>query len=381
MECFPSAEVRRARLKRGLAPIVFLVAGLFAGGTAAQSHDEPLRPVRKIELDGRFAGKQPGKNAKDLSGLSCAESQGGGTLHCLAINDENQSAQLATIENGAITVGAEIKLIGNAPTATTFGTRPDVKCPSTGGFEEFDGEGVAYADGVFYVVGSHGCSRKSGEFRLSSFLMARIRFDPQDAAKRAASSTAPESGDASLETTYRLGDALRRGDTIGAHFGKDLSDANGLNIEGIAVLRGRLYAGLRAPSVAGKAFLVSVGVADLFAPGSGALSVTPEVIPVALGPNVGIRDLAPLPDGRLLILAGPAQEQEDVPYGLFAVEPREGRLARLGILAEIKGKGDAGKAEAVTILKADAKELRVVILFDGFEDGGPREYRVPMKQR
>jgi len=90
---------------------------------------------------------------------------------------------------------------------------------------------------------------------------------------------------------------------VGAQFGRDL-EPNGLNLEGLAVVGGVLYAGLRAPSLDGSAYIVSTDVEPLFTPGT---PLEPRVIPLALGRDTGIRDLAPLPDGRILVLAGPAR--------------------------------------------------------------------------
>ena len=87
-------------------------------------------------------------------------------------------------------------------------------------FGELDGEAVAFAAPYYYVVGSHGCSRKKGEFRASSFILARLSDDQQGG----------------VETTFRLTDVLRHASTVSAYFGKDLNGDNGLNIEGLAVV-------------------------------------------------------------------------------------------------------------------------------------------------
>jgi hypothetical protein len=77
-------------------------------------------------------------------------------------------------------------------------------------FGELDGEGVAFDGSRFYVAGSHGCSRKTAEFRVSSFLVARFE-----------ASGAAEPGD--VELTYRLSDALRAAVPVGGSFAHDLS--------------------------------------------------------------------------------------------------------------------------------------------------------------
>ena len=138
-------------------------------------------------------------------------------------------------------------------------------------FAEFDGEGVAYAAPYFYVVGSHGCARKSGKLRLSSFILARIRVvhsgRPVDANGDVLDKDDMEG--AVVETTYRVSDLLRRADTVGETFGKSLNtDDNGLNIEGITVDGDHVFFGLRAP-VDGMAYIVEGSVSALFAPGRG----------------------------------------------------------------------------------------------------------------
>jgi hypothetical protein len=128
-----------------------------------------------------------------------------------------------------------------------------------------------------------------------------------------------------VETTFRLADALVAADVVGGSFGTELQGKDkkkdGLNIEGVVVVDGILYAGARAPSIEGKAFLVGVKIDDLFAPGAGRLSAKPVVISLSLGQNTGIRDLAPLSDGRLLVLSGPTRDDPDTRYGLFLVAP------------------------------------------------------------
>ena len=166
---------------------------------------------------------------------------------------------------------------------------------------------------------------------------------------------------------------------VGAQFGRDL-EPNGLNLEGLAVVGGVLYAGLRAPSLDGSAYIVSTDVEPLFTPDT---PLEPRVISLALGRDAGIRDLAPLPDGRILVLAGPAQDQPDVDFALFALDLRGGRLTRLATLDDPQGictprpRAISGKPEAVLPLGLDEDWLRVLILSDRLPNGAPCEYRVP----
>jgi len=317
-----------------------------------------------------------GLGPADLSGIACIPLEQGNTYRCLAVNDETQTAQFATVEDGTIDAEEEIRLIGESPDPETVGARPrSVPCPKiTEDFEEFDGEGVAYAAPYFYVVGSHGCSRKKGKFRLSTFILARIRVDqegrPVDEAGSVLTGSAMHEA---VETTYRLSDLLPRAEEAGAFFGKALDeDAKGLNIEGIAVQGENLFVGLRAPSIDGRAFILRANVDELFKPGREPAPATAlaETIPVALGPDVGIRDLASLPDGRLLILAGAASGDE-IPYRIFVVDPTGANLKEL-----VPPQSDQPtRAEAMTVLAATDQEIRLLILFDK-ANTAPQELRI-----
>jgi len=217
-------------------------------------------------------------------------------------------------------------------------------------------------------------------------LLARVRVNEQghvvDEAGREPAS--PEGDLRLVETTYRLGDVLRATEPVDAHFGEDLG-ANGVNVEGLAIMDGTLYAGLRAPSLDSTAFIVSTPVDALFSR-EGLARPPAIVIPLSLGKDAGIRDLAPLEDGRLLILAGPAQDQVDVAYALYAAEPRPGgSLTRLATLDDVgqnckpSPRREAGNPEAILPLGVDEGRLRVLVLFDGLPNGAPCEYSIPLK--
>jgi hypothetical protein len=281
------------------------------------------------------------------------------------------------------------------------GKAPVVACPKGTAekfFEEFDGEGVTYqaappssgrAGGTFYVVGSHGCSRNKAEFRLSSFLLARVDVDDHGHA-------------ATPELTYRVSGALQNAAFVGQFFGKSLdADAQGLNIEGIAIAGDRLLLGLRSPSLNGDAFIVEAKIADVFAPGLTEAPVEVQVLPLAVGRNAGIRDLATLPDGRLLVLSGPAQGQCDVPFALWLAGAPQAASSptpiKLGLLEEVfeddqkkdewrrcvagtdpRATDTRAKAEGLTVIGSDGNRLRLLVLFDGLLNGGPRDYAVDL---
>ncbi len=350
---------------------VLLIAGTgFAAACAQPSVGES--DVTDYQVEHAFDGEGPA----DLSGIACIPIKQGAAYRCLAVNDETQSAQFATVEDGIIEAGEEIRLIGETPDPETVGSRPrSVPCPRiTEDFEELDGEGVAYAASYFYVVGSHGCSRKKGKFRLSTFILARIRVDQEGRpVDKAGNVLTGGNMHEAVETTYRLSDLLPRVTDAGAFFGKSLdADTKGLNIEGIAVQGENILLGLRAPSIEGRAFIVRANVDELFKPGREPAPATAllDTIAVALGPDVGIRDLAALPDGRLLILAGAASGPE-IPYRIFAVDPTGANLQEL-----VPPQTDQPtRAEGMTVLEATDQDIRLLILFDK-ANTAPQELRI-----
>ncbi|MCW5736401.1 MAG: DUF3616 domain-containing protein [Enhydrobacter sp.] len=368
-------EVERSRthlLSMAFAIVITITAGLTCAAAAADDVDDAPMVVPEnpgLVIQGFFAGKKKNDAAQDLSGIACRPPAAGGAIECLIVNDEGVTAQSVVIDKGHLTPGESVTLIGSELPKAALGEQPKVGCPKgPGGFKEFDGEGVTFAPGpaggFFHIVGSHGCSRKKDEFRPSSFLLARV---PVDSAGKLGA----------VELSWRVSEALdRTPPAISKKVGKSLGDDNGLNIEGIAAIGDRLLFGLRAPSVDEKGYIVSVPVAELFASGGGKAVGAPVVHELPLGKNVGVRDLAALPDGKLLVLSGPTLDQASVSYALSVYDPDTNRHRWLARLADIRSGDDRAKAEAVVVLGRHDDALRVLIMFDGIQNGGPQEYRL-----
>lgn len=342
---------------------------LGCGGTHAQQ-TSPI-PLKQMTIQGDFAVSEGA--AVDISGMACLPE--GTPRKCLLINDENRNAQFATIDDDRMIVGDTVTLIGSAADSRTLGRPPNDTCDKADDFKDLDGEGVAYAAPYFYVVGSHGCGRTKGKFRLSSFILARVRVDrlgqPVDRASR---SLARENFAQAVETTYRVSDLLKQAGKAAEFFGKDLETANGLNIEGVAVLGDTIWFGLRGPVRKNKtAFLVAGDIDDLFKSGNKRSKARPEVILIELD-GLGIRDLAPLPDGRLLVVAG-AGHGPEVPFKLFVVDPANAKAKPIGpleaVTQQVDGKPKTGKAEGVTVLGMAGNKARTVVLFDSLPNGAP----------
>ncbi len=316
-----------------------------------------------------------GRVAMNVSGLACKQADAGPSK-CLVIDDQGRSAQIVTIGDGAIAAGARLPLVGKKPSNDSIG-RPPARIGCSGGegkFRDIDGEAVAYSSPFFYVVGSHGCSRHSDRFRSSAFILARI---PEARVTGAPSDQTSILGSRGALTTYRLSEALAVAPKVRRYFTMDLMSANGLNIEGLVVTGGKLFAGLRAPTLDGKAFVVAVDAGRLFDDNASIDESDVRVISVSLGPDRGIRDLAPLNDGRLLVLSGPAQDV-GVPFEFHVLDPATETSALLGTLGELPDAPGA-KAEAISVLLRHENILDVLVMFDGLESGGPRGYRILLK--
>jgi hypothetical protein len=212
-----------------------------------------------------------------------------------------------------------------------------------------------------------------------------VRVDRQgQPADRAGRPLARENFAQAVETTYRVSDLLKRAGKAAAFFGMDLESENGLNIEGVAVQGDTIWFGLRGPVRKNKtAYLVSGDIADLFKAGNKRSKAKPEVVPIDLD-GLGIRDLAPLPDKRLLVVAGAAHGPE-VPFKLFVVDPAKDKVTPIGPLAAVTGQVDGemktGKAEGVTVLDMTGDKAQIVILFDSLPNGTPHLANVSIPAR
>ena len=127
-----------------IAAIVCVLPALLVGPAAGKDNS--------WEVEGKLIGKISKKTGKvkkseDVSGIACTK-QKGFPRTCLIIDDNLQDAQFVELKDGKLVVGDSVNLIKNK-----FG---DERL-------ELDGEGVAFSQGFFYVIGSHGHPRDSDE--------------------------------------------------------------------------------------------------------------------------------------------------------------------------------------------------------------------------
>lgn len=334
--------------------------GLALGGSARSSGAAEDGALWKVE--GKLSGKTDGdgfKRSRDVSGIACDRSSGF-PRECLVVDDNGQHAQFVRMEEGRLVALDRVALIDDA-----FQDNGEA-IPL-----ELDGEAVAFSDGAYYVLGSHGSPRRR-DGKSNALIAARIA-----AGGKLFKITRKAGGGAEVSPAVSLRDRLKRQPLLCDHVDQPL-EANGLTIEGLAVLGGRAFVGFRgpaglqdpaAPSGGGKAAILEIDVAALFA----GRATPPDVLHlVGLKPGDGVRDLTAIGDD-LLILAGPAGDVRGT-YAIHRWSPDTGALAHLRDLPDID-EGDAqAKPEALTVLDGAADDGRVLVLFDGAKEGAPRAF-------
>jgi Protein of unknown function (DUF3616) len=330
--------------------------------TAAHA-DNPWKVHEKLLGKPKDDG-QDSKKSHDVSGVACATTSGFPRT-CLLVDDETQGAQIVILKDGSLVAGDFIRLIPDA---------------FDGELLELDGEGVAFADGAFYVVGSHGRPRHEAEAlkqaankektkaqadarTTATSKVFRIRFDPASVNDKGKLAATPK-----IDASTELPRFIKGEATLSPFFNHALDD-NGLNIEGIAVRGDRIYFGMRGPVIENRdAAVLSVPLAALFdgAAGSGKLDR------MELGKRRGIRDLSAF-DGGFLLIAGPVNDPENgaVKTGDYSVFWWDG-AKESKLLGDIEGFGDRIKPEGIVPIERKAGKLSVLVFFDGPEEGEPR---------
>ena len=311
----------------------------------------------KSEKEWRVTGKLLGKakrdapgtfhKAKNISGIACDKAEGF-PRHGLVIDDKSQAAQLVILSDGELNAGERIQLIGD-----TFADMP----------LELDGEGVAFENGYFYIIGSHGHPRDKEEMldpvRDAKKIAARI-----SACSRIVrvSAKAPHE----VTSTGALKEILGEIQEIAPFIDQPL-DHNGVTIEGLAVKDGRAYVGFRSPLIGSKASVVSLGLSALF-DGSPNAHATLEQLDLS---GRGIRDITA--DGSsFLILAGPSA-YEDVSFAIFGWDAGSGLTHFVELPPYAGPEGMPWKPEAILSLGETLEGRRILILLDSAPDGAPRE--------
>lgn len=331
---------RRAKGMQALVFAFVVVSVLVIGGAPPAVAKDP----DAWRVEGRLFGKY-GKKSIDISGIACSTAEGFPRT-CLVIDDNLRSAQFVVIRDGTLVAGNLIPLI-----SSEYRGKP----------LELDGEGVAYADGYYYVLGSHGHPRdtrhKLDPIKDADKIRARIAASSQ-IVRVAAHAEAP-----ATMATGKLRAIIAANPVLGPFLDRRLEN-NGLTIEGVAVKDGRLFAGFRAPSLDnGRAAILSVRLGALF----GTDPADAKLYRLPLGDGQGVRDLTPYANG-FLVLAGPATHGDA--YAVYWWDGVSENTRLLRDLADVTG-NRARKAEALLPLDESSSHIRALILFDGAKNGAP----------
>lgn len=345
MNSWLSALPKALGLLGALAPI-----GAAAAPRLAPESNTPWS-VERHSFDKKSANE-------NFSGFACSPMK---PDLCLLAVDEGREAAFMRIENG------RLSYIGKP-------------FPIPGVDKELDAEGVAADGKYFYLVGSHAVKRETCEENPDSRLVYRI-------INRTGGK--PDS----IESSNRLWTIMRAAPELAKYVGpaaclgeKAPGDAsrpagkNGVDIEAVAALNGRLFFGLRGPSLEGQAFVVSVDAKALFDGGDTKTAFTT----IAVGRKRGFRDFATA-EGEILALVGPDDDNSRADYSIFELRglargkpPIVRELAVLNLdHAPLSEKGEPIKPEAIALLDANPSRYRLLLLSDGGEDGAPLVFDVP----
>jgi hypothetical protein len=291
------------------------------------------------------------KEAENISGIACSAAP---KPACVLVSDEQKKGRYlrwASLGDQRLQPGEILPLFAD----------------TEGNDNEADTEAAAYADGFFYVIGSHGVAKKKGEYQRDRNWLFRF--------------TANASRADQVERTNALETLLGSLPELKASACSQTSpppcqtlQEGGLNVEGLAVRNGQAWIGLRAPLLAGDAVVVKVGADSLF---GGSQRSRASLHRVALGEGRGIRDLASVQDGVLILTGKSNPEAEDeTPLAATVVFWRGDAQAAIPI-ATLSPSPTIAKPEALLLLGEDERSWRVLVLGEGTGAIEPQEFRLP----
>jgi hypothetical protein len=327
-------------------------------------------------VDGKLLGKKNQK-AKNVSGIACANAEL--PRKCLVIDDEVQFAQIVIVDEGKLVAGDTLELI------------------SADSPWDIDGEAVAFSPATagrpdyFYVMGSHSIPRDVRQGLDAG--TTKDRYEGSSVLVRVPLSASGITADGKL---VKLPKDIALVDLrplmllqpelapVRQYLGhRTNEDGRGFAIEGLVAVDGRLYVGLRAPTVGpanDRAVVVSF---DEAAPFDRSKAPHAKIDLLPLGVKRGVRDMA-LHGSDLLILAGPAYELDTTPkagkqgdFSIYAWD-RKGEPRLLIDLPPFAEGGKQVNPEGLLPLRTRADGgLDVLILSDGATEGGPRMVSLP----
>lgn len=324
-----------------------LAATLLVAPTAALP--KTLVPDRMLTIEPPIADTDEREN---LSGAACME-DAASKLVCMLVGDEKRYARYFTLSGDKLVPGDPLFLLP----AVTDGAETT----------EADGEGIAYADGAFFITGSHSASRK-GKVQPSRHKLYRIAVGKTGRPPDLGTDAVP-----AKELRIRTLDPMLAADSIlASEIGKTPGEdkSHGVNIEGIAVKGAEMFVGLRGPLADGRATIL---IASAAFPLSDPQTFRSCRLPLG---DLGVRDLAAV-NGGLLILAGPEMRsngKEAPPPGRIYFWDGATQPVELGILPLSPDFADG--PEALAVLSSSPAQFEALVMSDGPTGGEPAIYKL-----
>ncbi|MCA1494605.1 DUF3616 domain-containing protein [Ensifer sp. NBAIM29] len=330
---------------RVAALVVAVVTGI--SGRAATADGPQVEALKGFTVEPSLSVSD--KEATNVSGAACHVEKGA-VISCLMIGDEVRYARIFLLDRQTIEPGGKLFLL---PKKDEAGKK----------FDETDAEGVAYADGYYYIAGSHGLS-KSGEKQSSRYFLYRI---PAETVDHSDGDVGSPSEVSSSVTRTAIFDRILSEDAVLRDTANLDPENGGNNIEGLAVNSGKLFLGFRGPVLPEGAVIAETPISTAF-------DDAPKTLKfhfVDLGAGQGIRDLAAFEDG-LLILSGPQDRQGGVAR-IYFWKP-DGSLKLTAELAEVGS--PEHQPEVLMVASRDAEKVRLIVIEDGPLNGAPKLYEI-----
>lgn len=243
------------------------------------------------------------------------------------------------------------------------------------GDDEIDIEALDFADNHFYVLGSHSMRRKTlkpGELTVERNRERFSRIDRQKSRNRLYRvSFDASSGEVGEADSINLSKRLRKDGFLGP-FSDIPSKENGVDIEGLALHRERLYLGFRGPVL--RHNLVPVMVLDYDHPKRYELRF------VDLR-GQGIRDMVSLGDS-LILLSGPVGDAAG-PFRLWLWDGEDQLPGTDRVVRPVERLGNVrvpsgGKAEGLALIQAGKDSVDLLLVYDGVSGGRAARIRLAL---
>lgn len=341
-----------------------LVTAVLAGGGGAAAEGPRLAdPIVWPAIEG-FGDE----TADQISGLACGPERDG-RRGCVVVVDEGRRIRFATLHGRRIDLGPEMAILDPTLIDPASGATVEVG--------EADLEAVARDGDTYWLFGSHstrrkkgkaeeGCALQPGRRLIHRFTVEPTRDLPAFAFDR--KRAAPE-----IRRIDRLPAVLARLPELATVAeAPTCVAAGGLDIEGGAVAGGRMMLGLRAPLAAGGDAALAVELdAGALADGG---DPRPRLHRLPLGPGIGIRDLAAVTGGHLILSGASASDDGAERPAELWFWPTGAAPIGFGALAGLPKKA---KPEGLLVLDDTPTGWRVLVVSDGVAGGSPLEYAAP----